>query len=196
MSIRKNYLLIGLLASGLMFSGCGDDEAPEAENEEEVIDLVRLTFTPDGGGTAVVAEANDPDGEGAAGFTLDPINLAANTAYTLTLELQNTAESEDITQEIVEEDDEHIFFFSFTDGVFSNPTGNGNIDNRADAVNYNDQDDNGFPVGLSTGWTTGDASSGNSFRVVLKHQPGIKTATSTANDGESDVDLEFTLNVQ
>ena len=66
---------------------------------------------------------------------------------------------EDIGEEIAEEDDEHQVFFAFTDGAFSNPTGNGNIDNASDPINYNDQDDNGNPVGLSTSWTAGDALS-------------------------------------
>ncbi|MCR9249468.1 MAG: hypothetical protein NXI20_03560 [bacterium] len=196
MKIFKNYLLLGLLGFGLLLTGCGDDEAPEEENEEEVIDLVTLTFTPAGGGTAIVAEANDPDGEGAQDFTLDDINLAANTTYTLALELENTEEGESITEEIEEEDAEHMFFFSFTADAFSDPAGNGNIDSRGDDVNYNDLDGGGLPVGLSTTWTTGDATSGGTFRVVLKHQPDIKTATSTATDGESDIDLTFTLNIQ
>lgn len=192
----KNYLLFGLIVSAAFVSSCGDDDAPPAENEEEVIDLVRLTFTPQGGGTAIVVDATDPDGEGAADFVLENIDLNTSTTYTLALELQNTEEGENITEEIEEEDDEHMFFFSFTTDIFSDPAGNGNIDSRADDVNYNDQDANGQPVGLSTSWTTSDvASSSGDFRVVLKHQPGIKTATSTAGDGESDIDLTFTINI-
>ncbi|NJC26544.1 T9SS type A sorting domain-containing protein [Neolewinella antarctica] len=108
--------------------------------------------------------------------------------------LTNSIEGEDITTEIMEEDDEHLFFFAFAEGVFSDPTGDGNIDNRADAVNYKDVDENGFPVGLSTNWTTQASMGGGEFRVVLKHQPGIKSATSTTDDGGTDVDLTFTLN--
>ena len=35
---------------------------------------------------------------------------------------------------------------------------------------------------------------GGTFRIVLKHQPDIKSATSTVNDGGTDVDLTFGLN--
>jgi len=196
MKTFKNYLLAGLIITGGLISSCGDDDAPAEENEEEVIDLVTLTFTPQGGGTAITATATDPDGEGAADFETTDIELEVNTTYELAITIENTEEDEDITEEIEEEDDEHMFFFSFTTDIFSDPSGNGNVDNRADDVNYNDEDANGNPVGLSTNWTTGDvASSGGSFRVILKHQPDIKSATSSSSDGESDIDITWAINI-
>ncbi len=189
-------LLIGLAFSTFFLTSCGDDDEPEEEEVEEIITDVTLSFTPEGGGTAITATAVDPDGEGAQGLAVSgPINLAANTSYILTIDLQNSIENESITDEIAEEDDEHMFFFSWTEGAFSNPAGNGNADNRADAVNYEDMDAGGLPLGLETAWTTGDASNG-SFRVILKHQPDIKTATSTSTDGESDIDISWTLAIQ
>ena len=67
--------------------------------------------------------------------------------------------------------------------------------NRADPVNYEDEDDAGFPLGLETTWTTGNAATGT-FRVVLKHQPDIKSATSDSTDGESDVDISWEATVR
>ena len=172
-----------------------DPDAPPCENEEEIITDVVLTWTPVGGGDPVVATATDPDGEGVLDLMEEgPINLQENTEYTLTVELRNDLEGEDITTEIMEEDDEHQFFFEFTEGIFSSPEGDGNIDNRDDPVNYNDFDENNLPVGLSTGWTTATTMSGGSFRIVLKHQPDIKSATSTADDGGTDIDLTFVIN--
>jgi len=169
----------------------------DPNEEEEVINEITLTFSPVGGGTDITATWFDADVDGAGNPTIDDIELDASTEYDMTITLTNTLADpdEDITAEIEAEDDEHMFFFAFTDGVFSDPTGDGNIDNRGDALNYNDTDDNGEPVGLSTNWTTGAASSGNTFQVVLKHQPGIKSSTSTADDGGTDVDIEFTLNI-
>ena len=66
-------------------------------------------------------------------------------------------------------------------GYLDDPDGDGNIDNRDDPVNYGDMDDGGLPVGLLTDWTTACTVEGNVtdiFRVVLKHQPDIKSATS------------------
>jgi hypothetical protein len=169
----------------------------DPNEEEEVINEVVLTFTPTGGGSAVTATWFDADGDGVGNPTIDDINLAPNTAYEMAITLANTLENEDKTEEIEEEDDEHMFFFEFTTDIFSDPSGNGNVDNRADPLNYNDQDDNGFPVGLSTNWTTGGGTSGSDFRVILKHQPGgIKTATSGSSDGGTDVNINFVINIQ
>lgn len=192
----KNYLLVGLMVTGGLFTSCGDDDAPAAENEEEVIDLVTLTFTPQGGGSAVVAIAEDPDGEGAADFETEVINLDINTTYDLAIKVENSEEGENITEEIEEEDEEHMFFFAFTNNIFSDPAGNGNVDNRTDDVNYSDQDADGNPVGLSTSWTTsGTVSSDGTFQVILKHQPDIKSATSSSSDGETDIDITWTINI-
>ena len=105
--------------------------------------------------------------------------------------------AEDIGAEIAEEADEHQFFFAFSNDAFANPTGDGNIDNASDAINYNDSDENGNPLGMNTSWeTSSSALSGGSFTVRLQHQPGVKTASSGANDGDSDFDLTFVLNIE
>ena len=111
----------------------------------------------------------------------------------MSITLFNSIEGEDVTQEIMEEDDEHMIFFEWTEDIFASPEGNGNTDNRNDPVNYNDFDFNDLPVGLSTNWTTNEAMSDGTFRIVLKHQPDIKSETSTVNDGGTDVDLTWNL---
>jgi hypothetical protein len=174
-------------------------EAPPCENEEEIITDVTLTFTPTEGGDPVVATASDPDGEGPLDLMINgPIDLLESTDYDLSIKVENKIEGEDITEEIMEEDDEHMFFFSWTDEVFTSPAGDGNIDNRDDPVNYNDFDENSLPVGLSTSWTTEcvEENVSGKFRLVLKHQPDIKSATSTAEDGGTDLDLEWDINVE
>ena len=198
-SFNSVYYLLLLLCMGFIV-GCGDDEPMmEEEEEEEVISRIILTFTPDNGEDPVMATWFDADGEGSGAPTIDEIKLEEDVTYTLTMELTNTLGSsdEDITSEIQEEADEHMFFFSFTDGIFEDPTGNGNVDNRNDAVNYNDQDSNGFPLGLSTTWTAGEHTENpGQFNVVLKHQPELKTATSSASVGGTDVDITFPLSIE
>ena len=148
----------------------------------------------------VTASAQDPDGAGAQELMiLDTINLDTNKTYTLTYQIFNNLETpgEDIGAEIQSEDDEHQFFYAFTNNAFSNPTGDGNVDDASHAVNYNDMDGNGNPVGLSTTWTTSSTQlTGGMFTARLQHQPGVKTATSGANDGDTDFDLTFVLNIQ
>tara|TARA_B100001057_G_scaffold500427_1_gene615419 strand:+ start:1498 stop:2100 length:603 start_codon:yes stop_codon:yes gene_type:complete len=194
---KLNYLLYAVLTL-FIFTACEEDEAaPEEENEVEVFTDVKLVFTPAGGGAAVEAAAQDPDGAGVQELqVLGAINLAANTSYTLTMVIENCLESpcELMNEEIEEEDEEHQFFFAFSDDAFTSPAGNGNVDSASDPLNYNDADGNGNSIGLNTSWTTGVASSGT-FTVRLQHQPDVKTATSGATDGDTDFALTFNLNI-
>ncbi len=194
---KLNYLLFAVLTL-FVFTACEEDEAvPEEEHEMEVITDVTLIFTPDAG-DVVTATAQDPDGEGVQDLVVkDEIKLQSGTSYTLTFDIMNNLETpgEDIGDEIAEEDDEHQLFFAWTEGAFSNPSGNGNIDNASDPVNYNDSDGNGNPVGLNTSWTTGSASTGT-FTVQLQHQPDVKTATSGSTDGDTDFELQFRLTIE
>ena len=197
-----NLRLLAILCITLAVVSCSndDDAAPDEENEIEVITNVSLVFTNTTDNTVVRASALDPDAEGIEPLgILNEITLSANTEYTLTYEILNALDPDDvenIVEEIEEEDDEHQIFYSFTGGAFSNPTGNGNIDTASDPVNYNDEDENGNPVGLSTTWTTADAAMGGAFRVRLQHQPDLKSATTGAEDGDTDFDLTFVLNIE
>ncbi len=191
--------LLGLL---FFFSACNDDEDPVVEETPEQITTLRLTFVPAGGGAPLIFSSVDADGDGPGSVQNDTIKLQVNTAYSLSLEVLNelAKPTEDITDEIEDEAEEHMFFFNWTDGLFSDPAGNGNTDNRADAVNYGNNnptgvDDNGLPVGLTTTWTTGAAAMGN-FQVILKHQPDIKSATSGISDGETDMDRVLPVVIQ
>lgn len=200
--MKLHCLRLALLASVIftisVLSGCDDDD-PQREDTPELITKAILTFTPDAG-TAVVVTATDPDGEGVQDITVDnPINLVANEDYTLSISLLNelaqpSDPTYDIGEEVEEEAGEHIFFFEWTSDLFVDPAGNGNIDSRADDVNYEDHDENSLPLGLKTSWTTGPASSGT-FRVVLKHQPGLKSPTSGSSTGETDLDITFEINI-
>ncbi len=195
----KQLLLFFLsLTTVFTISSCGDDDAPPVENAEEEITRVTARFTNVADNSDVVTAVwFDEDGEGTGDPVIDDIVLDAGTSYLLTLQLENTLVSpaEDISVEVDEEAEEHMFFFEFSDLLFSDPDGNGNVDNRGDAVNYEDSDSDGEPLGLITSWTTADASTG-ALRIILKHQPGIKTATSTSADGETDMDITFDVVVE
>jgi hypothetical protein len=196
-SQMKIFVLL-VLMSGLVFlSGC--DEDPEPENIPEEITRVVLTFTS-AGAAPIEVEANDPDGDGPLDIVIEPISLVANREYTLTIQMFNglldpSDDEYNITTEIKEEDEEHQLFFGWSTGLFTSPTGTGNI-GSAGVVNYEDFDEGGLPVGLETTWTTGAASSGEkTFQVILAHQPEIKSATSTSNDGEAEVDVTFSISI-
>ena len=199
--MKFNKLTFFALILGVVFvSSCSDDDHDHDHDHdgEELINRVTLTFTPSGGGTDVTAVWFDADGEGSQNPTIGDINLAANTMYQMSVMLENTLEEEieDVTLEIAQEDDEHQFFFQFTTGIFSSPAGSGNVVDNSGAINYGDVDGNGNPVGLTTNWTTGDAiANAGTFRIALKHQPDIKTSTTTFMDGGTDIDISFPINI-
>jgi hypothetical protein len=189
-----------LLSAALLATSCKkDEETPEEEHDHEMITYVKLIFT-DGDGGTVEAVAEDPDGEGAQEIAVQgPINLDTSKTYTLTFEILNAEEdpAEDIGHEIEEHGDEHQIFYSFTDNAFASPTGDGNVDNASDPVNYVDMDEDNRPVGLETTWTTpSTVLTGGYFTVRLQHQEDQKSDNSTADTGETDFEIDFVLNIQ
>lgn len=185
-----------VLATALLATACSDDDTPTPENEEEGITRVTMSFS-DGTNTQTIAWS-DPDGDAGPQepvFTPESLSLEANTTYTLSLDLENTLAGESINEEIEEEAGEHMFFFAWDDELFSDPEGNGNIDNRSDAVTYLDFDDANQPLGLQTEWTTGEANAEGSLQIVLKHQPDIKSATSESTEGGTDLDISVPLKI-
>ena len=225
----RNYQLMVLLFGAILITSCSDDDdatvdntdgmdnmdgmdmdddAPPMENELEVITDVTVIFTnTEDADDVVMASAQDPDGEGVMELMVDgDIDLTEGVTYTLTFEILNALDPddvEDIGEEILDEDDEHQIFFAFTDGAFTSPMGDGNIgaDSAADPINYMDedsemQDGSGNPIGLVTEWTAGTALMDGMFTVRLQHQPDLKSATTTSEDGDTDFDLTFVLNIQ
>lgn len=182
-----------------LLSAC-EAEEPTREDSPEMITTVVATFTPVGGGAAITGKAVDPDGDGIRNIESDgPVRLKAGITYQLTLGMYNDlaahdSDEYDISAEVKSDGVEHMLFFGWTNNLFSNPTGNGNIDSRNDTVLYEDEDDHGLPLGLVTQWTTGTPSTGV-LHILLKHQPDLKSEISTADMGESDLDVVFDIEV-
>ncbi len=209
----RKYGFIAVVCATAVLTACDKDDDddvtpvtnPPVENEEEVITDVKLVFTNTSDSTDIVeARAQDPDGEGVQELMiLDTIRLDISKTYELTYEIFNNLETpgEDIGDEIKEEDDEHQIFYGFTSGLFSNPSGNGNIGAGATGnVNYLDedsdaQDGSGNPVGLITRWTTSVLPRTGTFTTRLQHQPDVKSATSDYDDGDTDFELTFRLEI-
>jgi hypothetical protein len=188
-----------LISVWVLLIGCVEE--PVKEDVPEMITKVKLIFTPTAGASIEVV-ASDPDGEGIQDIKTDiPIVLTRGQSYILSITLLNeladsTSPEYDITDEVNAEGAEHMFFFEWSEGMFSTPVGNGNTDNRSDEVNYLDQDSSGLPVGLNTSWTVGSIQSMGNFRILLKHQPKLKSATSGASAGETDLEVKFNLMIQ
>jgi len=202
MTIKNNSFLYIFI---LVLAGCGNND-PRKEDVPELITKVTLTFTPTSG-SPIVVTATDPDGEGVQNIRTDgTLQLSKSTTYTLTIQLINglaapTDSEYDVTHEVESEGVEHMFFFGWTGNSFTDPSGDGNIDVRTDKVNYtggsNSLDKTGLPLGLTTTWTTTDITTESAtLRVLLKHQPGLKSGVSVSTDGETDLDVTFPLTVE
>ena len=177
-------LFIALMAIALLTTSCGDDEV-EIPIEEEVITTLNYTLTA--GASTVTLSFQDLDGDGGNAPTITGGTLAANTAYSGSIELLNESETpaEDITEEIEEEDEEHQFFFEATNGI---------------SIAYEDEDPNGNPIGLANTLTTGAAGNGT-VTVILRHEPnkggdGVAGGDITNAGGETDIEVTFDVTVQ
>ena len=142
------------LSLALLVSACVDTDPDE--NPQEVFTTVALTFTPQGGGDDVVAEFLDLNGD----VTIDPIGLTNGETYDLSVEFFNELEDpiEDVTLEIMDEDDEHQVFFT-----------GGAIDTLVTHT-YSDMDGGGLPVGLDNE-VAATAAGTDTFTVTLRHLP-------------------------
>lgn len=177
-------ILACLFAFAIIFTGCSDDtdpvENPDDKNEEELITSVELSFTENGNTT--VFRFADPDGDGGEAPTeMETVKLKANTSYTLAvrfLDESNANDVEDITEEVKEEDDEHLVCYTATAGT---------------SVTRTDTDRNGLDLGLTADVETTDAADGT-LTVSLKHQPGVKDGSCLR--GETDVEVAFVLEVE
>ncbi|WP_282124105.1 type 1 periplasmic binding fold superfamily protein [Algibacter mikhailovii] len=187
MKILKKIVILSLLAGA--FLACSDDDTPEIINEEEVITTLTATLTPLGGGTSIELKTFDGDGDGPNPPVVTVSgNLLANTSYNGSLDLLNETVSpaESITDEIAEEDDEHQFFFQATNGIA--------------AFQYNDQDDDGNPIGLSFTLNAGNAGTGT-ITITLRHEPnksadGVSDGDITNAGGETDISATFPVVVE
>ncbi|WP_347157491.1 hypothetical protein [Pontibacter chitinilyticus] len=176
-------ILIGTTSCGS--NGGGDDPAPV--DDQELITDFTITLVPEGKGQNVSATFSDPDGAGGAAPTVSALNLAPNTTYTATITLKDG--NTDVTSEVKNKSTEHEFFYE----TLNTPTGPKLGENLI--VTDRDLDTKGLPLGLQATITT-QASSSGTLRITLKHQPGLKSSTSTSSVGETDAQADFPVVIQ
>jgi hypothetical protein len=187
-TFKPIMLVIGALS--LVVVGCKKDDVNPTDdhehNESELITTLELKFSGKGKvnkDTTFVVTFDDPDGDGGNSPTkFDQINLLKNTDYTVELTLLDKSKTpyDTISNEVLEEANDHLFFYS------SNPL---------DLVNVTitDKDGNGKNLGLKSTWKTTNVGSGK-VKVKLMHQPGVKDGKSEV--GDTDVEVDFPVIVR
>lgn len=183
-----HYILALCMVFGITLNSCKKDkisvENPPYENPEELITTVTLTFI-DSANTLNRSSATFKDTDGAGGnapSVFDTIRLMPDRLYLtsiLLLNESNPGRVDTISNEVLEEADEHQFFF--------------HVSGTAIKIDYRDKDKNNLPLGLSTAWKTTSTGKGT-CRLILKHQSDVKNGTESP--GETDVELIFQTRVQ
>ena len=177
------YLSVFLVSFALItFSGCDKDD-PKPVNEEEVITTLQITLVPEGSGSPVTLKFFDADGEQGSTAPVITVSgpLTASTVYSGIIELKNETANPvgNVAEEVAEEGDDHLFCFEPASDLI--------------AVEYEDKDSNGLPLGLITRWQAGAAGT-TTVTVSLRHQAGTKTGACPGS-GETDVQVTFNLEV-
>ncbi|MCT4698747.1 type 1 periplasmic binding fold superfamily protein [Tenacibaculum haliotis] len=178
----KNFKLIALLfISSIIITSCSDDNSPEHIHEEEVITTMKVVLTPETG-DPVTLEYDHEEPEITGG------TLMANTTYSAVITLLNENESpaDNITLEVIEEAEEHQFFYT-TSGIVSTFT-------------YTDTDADGNPLGVKFTVETGAIGTG-SYTIILKHEPtkngdNVADGDMTNAGGETDIEVVFPITVE
>ncbi|MGB2086386.1 MAG: hypothetical protein ACPHUE_04630 [Flavobacteriaceae bacterium] len=178
---RPSHLLWSLSSMLLffLFVQCKND-SPEEINEEEVINKITLQFT-DSENTTFSKTWNE--GEAVPAITLQP-----NSSYQVAIsffDASDPADVEDITEEVIEEADEHLVFYEVTEATVS-----------IESADDDTRDSAGVPLMINTVWETAAASTGM-VRVYLIHEPSSKDgATRNAIGGSTDAELDFPVTIQ
>ena len=187
MKKMKNSIQILAAVALLSIASCSDDDDVTIINEEELITTVELELTNQADATNV-AVFRSVDSDGDSGPNAPVITFTgtvnANATYNGTVRFLNEsiAPSENITEEVIEEADEHeVFYISTLSDV---------------SVAKTDVDSNGNPLGVQTTFQTGAVGTGV-LNVVLRHEPTKPNDnTLSGAGGESDVEVAFTFEVE
>ncbi len=172
-----------LLATPFIFSACSDDKDPVPAEENEQITTVTYVLTPTtGGGSATTVTWRDVDGTGGNAPVIGTLTLRPNTTYTgaITLLDETKTPVENITEEVEEESDEHLFIYQGTPASLLN-------------ITRTDRDAKNLEVGITTQVVTTAAGTGT-LKITLRHQPGSKDGSATP--GDTDVEVTFPVTVQ
>jgi len=177
------FLTAALFVSSL-FIGCSKDDAPEPVNEEEVITTLTVKLVPNDGGTEIILQTRDLDGDGPNEPVITTGDLATGVTYSGSIVLLNETvdPAEDITEEVEEESVEHQFFYTL----------GGNLDVT---TTYVDFDTDGNKLGTEFTLVAGAVSSGT-LTFTLRHEPTKPNTGLEDAGGETDISATFNVSVQ
>ncbi len=172
----------------LLFTACKKDDPPTPV-EEELITTLKLTFTGTGPAIApFIYKVDNGFGNTGGNVVVDTIVIPANMTFLVGAEVLNEQKNpvEDITEEIVEEGEDHLFLYE------SSPSsGAGSITYINGAV-----DAAGNPFNITLNVKSGSAGNGT-LTVRLMHKPTNKNGkTPSESGGSTDLEAVFPVRLQ
>ena len=205
--MRTHLLALSLLPLAMACKDVKEGEGHDHHHHDHnhgLTTAVVLDFTPESGDTLSFTW-EDPTADG-ANIKIDDIELMSGVSYDLGVRVLNQLEEpvEDVTAEILEQAEEHQFFF--TGSAVSGPASD------SDAAplqhTYNDVDADGLPLGIDNlmdAVSTGDGE----LTVTLRHLPPesgaatkvegladtVQTGGFAAIGGDTDVEVTFPVTV-
>ena len=177
-------LLTAIFFLSVLMISCSDDDL-EPVNEEEVITTMTITLVPDGGGTNVVLQTRDLDGEGPNPPVITVSGpMTSGVSYMGSIKLLNETEdpAEDITEEVEEEAEEHQFFFTVGPALDASTA-------------YENFDGDGNFLGTEFSLDAGDASAGT-LTFTLRHEPKKPNDGLVDAGGETDISATFPVEIE
>lgn len=182
MKTTKQKTILGfitLLGASVVLQSCKPENPTPDENEV----ITTLSVIATNGSNTEMFTFRDLDGASAnLPVQFDTIRLTANKTYNVKLLLLDETKNptDTLSNEIAEEADEHIFFFTSTPNALA-------------TVTITDYDSQNLPIGLLSTWHTGDVGTGT-VKITLRHQPGVKDGTY--EPGDTDVEVAFPVIIQ
>jgi len=180
-----------MIMTSLALVSCDNPSDDDEAGEQEFITKVTIALEETGTSNVVTLIWSDPDGDGTGDFT-GTASLKANTSYSGSIELLNElatdADERDITAEILEEADEHQFFYTFSTAIRPFAT-----------ITITDRDSKNLPIGLefdlvTTALPGGTPSATGTLNVVLSHYSTItKTGTNAGNEEDVNITAPVTI---
>ena len=140
-TLTRGAAALALLGS-LSLTACDSGEPDDDAGEQELITQVEITLTNTADASdSVTITANDSDGDG-RDPTYSPASVALRpgATYAGSIELRDTINDEDITGEIEDEAEEHLFRYTFEPASAGTATA---TDTEGDYQTNSGQDENG-----------------------------------------------------
>jgi hypothetical protein len=191
--MKKQLIKISLIAltCSIVFTACKKDKEAPVPDEQELITTVKLQLANQSKGFLKVFVYKVENGftSGTTGqVQIDTLKLEPGVTYDAIISVQNEKADpvEEITNEIIEKGDEHLFVFSSTPS-----SGAGSL-----LVSNGSKDQNGKPLNQNFKLTAGAAGKGK-FDISLMHQPTDKNGTTPETaGGETDLAVSFPVVLQ